>query len=258
MLRTFLNTLPAQTAFLKVNIRQIVLQCDGLKLTGLHALATTYAGYGASLLRYRPLVLVDARHIYPAVLLVLVSEFNDMSRTSPHTGTTGGTLILIDLRKTCLRIHTDGSKTAGRHAVTTAQTAIEAPCLATAYHIRNGTALHTAILIDTGTVFTTAVTAHHRNLGSHSLNFATHYGGNLLHHLRLRRRAVHTLERALPYASLSKGRAAGKATSTAVCPGKKFLYLGYPRIGLHGKLLGNQEEYNTYDQSGNAQDNHCC
>ena len=258
MLRTFLHTLSAQTAFLKINIRQIILQCNRLKLASLHALAATYAGYGAGLLRYRSLVLVDAGHINPAVLLVLVAKFNDVSRTGPYASTTGGTLVLINLGKTCLRIHPNGSETAGGHTVATAQTAIEAPGLTTADHICNGTALHTAILIDTGTVLTTAITAYHRNFGSHGLNFATHYGGNLLHHLRLRHGTVHTLERTLPYAGLGKGGTAREAASTAVSPRQKLLNLGNPRIGLNGKLPGNQEEYHTYDQSGYTQDYHCC
>ena len=69
MLRTLVNTLAAQAAFLKVNISQIVLKGDGLKRTCLDTLAATYAGNGARLLGNGALILVDAAYIYPAVHL---------------------------------------------------------------------------------------------------------------------------------------------------------------------------------------------
>ena len=140
MLRALVNALAAQTALFKVNVGQIVFKRDGLKRTGLYALAATYAGHGARFPGYRPLILVNATHIDPAVHLVLVAEFNDKARAGLYAGTACSTFILINNRQTGVRVHADGIKLADLDTVTTPQTAVKTACGATVHQVCEGSA----------------------------------------------------------------------------------------------------------------------
>ena len=152
MLRALVNALAAQTALLKVNVSQVVLKGDGLKRACLYALAATYAGYVTSLLGNGTLILVDAAYINPAVQFVLVAQFDDIARAGLGTCAAGGTLILINLRKTSLRIHPDGIELTCLDTVAATQAAKETAGLATVHHGGDGTAPGSVIGARSGTV----------------------------------------------------------------------------------------------------------
>ena len=154
MLRALVHALAAQTALLKVNVCQVVLKGDSLERAGLDALAATYAGGVASLLGNGTLILVDATYIDPAVQFVLVAEFNNLTRAGLGAGAAGGTLVLVNYRKTCLRIHRDCIELTCLYAVTAAQAAIETACLTTVHHGGYCTASGSVIGTRAGTVLT--------------------------------------------------------------------------------------------------------
>ena len=113
VLRTLVNALAAQTAFVRIYVRKVVLKRDSLKLAGLDTFAATYAGSSASLLGHRTLVLVDAAYINPAVQLVPVTQFNHTARAGLGAGTACSTLFLVNHRQTRLGIHLDGIELSG-------------------------------------------------------------------------------------------------------------------------------------------------
>jgi len=116
---TDLYAFATQTAFLRVYIRQVVLNCYGLKLALFNAFATTDAGSLAGFHRYGTLVLVHATDKHTATLWTFLAEFDDMARTSLHTGTARGTFILIYLGQSCFRIDADSTELTGRYTVAT-------------------------------------------------------------------------------------------------------------------------------------------
>ena len=122
MLRTYLLALTAQTALRVVDVGQVVLDGNRPERTLLLTLATTDTADFAGLHRGRTLVLVHAGDVNPPTLRALLTEFDDAARTCLHTGTTGGTLLFVDLRDTCLRIDLDGIELTGSLAVATTQT----------------------------------------------------------------------------------------------------------------------------------------
>ena len=154
MLRALVHALAAQAALLKVNVCQVVLKGNGLKRAGLYALAATYAGCIAGFLGNGTLVLVYTTYIDPAVQFVLVAEFYDVARAGLDAGTAGCALVLINHRKTCLRIHPDGIELTSLYTVAAAQTAIETARLTAVHHGGYGTAPGSVIGTRTGTVLT--------------------------------------------------------------------------------------------------------
>ena len=152
MLRALVHALAAKTALLKVNVCQVVLKGDSLERAGLDALTATYAGGVASLLGNGTLVLVNATYIDPAVQFVLVAEFYDMARASLGAGTAGCALVLVNHRKTGLRIHPDGIELTSLYAVAASQTAIETARLTAVHHGGYGTAPGSVIGTRSGTV----------------------------------------------------------------------------------------------------------
>jgi len=97
--RTNAYTLATQTALLMIDVSQIVLNGDCSESTFLLALTATNTTNGASLHGYRSFILVYARHEYPAILRPLLTEFDDVTRTSLYTSTARCTLVVINLRK---------------------------------------------------------------------------------------------------------------------------------------------------------------
>ena len=76
----------------------------------------------ASLLHSWSLVLVHAGHVHPHSARSLGPQLDDGFRASLHTGTAGGTLLLVHDRKTGLGIHGQGSELTGSHTVPAAET----------------------------------------------------------------------------------------------------------------------------------------
>ena len=154
MLRALVHALAAQAALLKVYVCQVVLKGDSLERAGLYALAATNAGCIAGFLGNGTLVLVYTTYIDPAVQFVLVAEFYDVARAGLGAGTAGCALVLINHRKTCLRIHRDGIELTSLYAVAASQAAKETACLTAVHHGGYGTASGSVIGTRTGTVLT--------------------------------------------------------------------------------------------------------
>ena len=154
MLRALVHALTTQTALLKVNICQVVLKCDGVKRASLYALAATYAGYIASLLGNRALILIHATYVDASVHLVAVTQLNDITRASLYALAACGTFLLVHNRKSGIGIHLDGIKRADAYAVTAAQASIETAGLAAVHHVCYGAAFGTVITAQGGTVCT--------------------------------------------------------------------------------------------------------
>src|SRR6056297_1903773 len=96
--RTFLDTLPAKLTFNRVDISQVVLHGDGIEWTNLHTLAATYAGYLTYLARQGPFVLIDTRYINLTVLLVALTQLNDVVGASCYTGIASSTVLINHIR----------------------------------------------------------------------------------------------------------------------------------------------------------------
>ena len=119
MLRTYLLALTAQTALPEIDVGKVVLDGDGTERTLLLTLAATDAGSLAGLHGSSSLVLVDTADKDATALWTLLAQFDDMTRTSLYAGTTRGTLILINLRNTRLRINLNGIELTSCLAITT-------------------------------------------------------------------------------------------------------------------------------------------
>ena len=119
MLRTYHDTLTTQPALCMVYISQVVLDGDGSERAFLFAFATTNTTDLTSLHGNRTFILVDTGDKDPATLRPLLTQFDDLTRTSLHTSATGGTLVFINLGNARLRIDADGIKLAGCLAVAT-------------------------------------------------------------------------------------------------------------------------------------------
>ena len=113
MLRTYRYTLTTQTALLEVDVSEVVLNGYSTEVTLLLTLSTSDTAYLTGLHGYRTLVLVDTRHKDSPTLRTLLTELDDVTRTSLDTSAARGTLLFIDLRDTCLRINLD-YKSSGR------------------------------------------------------------------------------------------------------------------------------------------------
>ena len=119
MCRTSLLTLPTQTAFVGVNVREIVLDSDGTEGALLLALTASDTRHLTGFHRYSTLVLVDTGHIYSPTLRTFLTEFDDTSRTNHRTGTAGRTFLLVDLGNARLGIDMDSPELTYRHTVAT-------------------------------------------------------------------------------------------------------------------------------------------
>ena len=162
--RTSGHTLLAEATLVEVDVADIALDLDSLELTLLLALATTDTGCLTSLHGNWALVLVDTGDEHSPTLRALLAQFNDVTRTSLDTGTASNTLLFIDFRKACFRIHTDGIELTSSHTVATTQTAKAAGRLASTTRIHSGTGAQTAVLGNLGAKCTGTITTYHSYL----------------------------------------------------------------------------------------------
>ena len=112
MLRTYCDAFTTQTTLLEIDVSEVVLNGDSTEVTLLLTFSTSDTAYLTGLHGYRTLVLVDARHEDSSTLRTLLTELDDVTRTSLDTRTTRGTLLFVYLWDTCLRINLDGIKLA--------------------------------------------------------------------------------------------------------------------------------------------------
>ena len=116
-------TLAAETALVVVDVCQVILDSDGIKLAYFLALATSNTSVGTSLARYSALVFVDAHHYHATVLRTFLAQLDDVAWACLHTLAAASTLLVVHLWKTCLGVHVDSVEFASCHTVATAQAA---------------------------------------------------------------------------------------------------------------------------------------
>ena len=117
---TSLLALATETAFLRINVTEVTLDGDSTEGALLLTLAATDTADLAGLHRYGTLVTIDAGHIDSSALRTLLTQFDDVARTSLHTSTAGNALLLVDLGNARLGIDADGIKLTSLHTVATA------------------------------------------------------------------------------------------------------------------------------------------
>ena len=115
--------LTAQTALVVVDVCQVVLDDDGIKLAYFLALATTDTSVGTCLACHSTLVFVDAHHYHATALRTFLAQLNDVAWTCANALAAAGTFLVIHLWQTCHRVHVDSIELAGCHTVATTQTA---------------------------------------------------------------------------------------------------------------------------------------
>ena len=90
-------TFAAETAFRIVDICQVILDGDSIKLAHFLTLATTDTSICTSLACSCALVLVNAHYHDAAALWAFLTELDDVAWTSLHTLTAAGTLLVVHL-----------------------------------------------------------------------------------------------------------------------------------------------------------------
>ena len=253
--RTLGNTLLAKLALGVVDVGNIVLHCDSLERTYLRTLAAADAGSLAGLARSRTLVLVYAGYVHTHIPAALVAKLDDSLRTSLHAGSAGSTLLLVDNRKTCCRVHSDGAELADRNAVATSETSERTSCVAAVESGLDTARLIAAVLVCARTVLTRSVATYHSHLRFLSDNLNAENGCNLLHTFvaSYRTEAAVQIWRRLN-AMLGKSAATCLSAASAVCTRQYLLHLVDPRILLDVELLRNDEKDNCEGRTKNGED----
>ena len=195
--RTCCNALTTQTTLVEVNVRNIVLNSDSLKLTLLNTFAATDTSCLTCLHGNRTLVLVHAANEYTAILRTLLAKFDDVTWTSLSTCTAGSTLIVINFRKTCLRVHVDSIELTGSDTVATAKTAETTRCFTSATTIHYGTSHQTIVRCNAWTVLARTITTNDSDHWVSISNSHTQKICNLTHYIGSSHRTKKSVERTL-------------------------------------------------------------
>lgn len=87
--------LAAEAALVVVDVRQVILDGDCIKLAHLLALATTDTCVGTCLACYSTFVFVHAHHYHSAALWTFLAELDDVAWTRFHTLTATGTFLVV-------------------------------------------------------------------------------------------------------------------------------------------------------------------
>ena len=179
--RALSHTLLAELAFSEVDVREIVLHRDGLERTYLGALSAAYAGSLAGLAGSSTLVLVHAADEHTHIPAALVAKFDDVLRAGLHTSPACSTFLLVHDRKSCLRIHGDGTELARSDTVPAAETSERTACVTAVKSGLHTASLISAIFVGTRAVLTRSVAAHYSNLRLLCGHLNAEHGSNLLH-----------------------------------------------------------------------------
>ena len=94
---TCVLALTAQAALVVVDIRQVVLNCNRVKLAHFLALAASDTCVGTSFACDSTLVLFHEHHYDAAALRAFLTELDDVAWASLHTLAAAGTLLVIHL-----------------------------------------------------------------------------------------------------------------------------------------------------------------
>ena len=243
-----------------VDVGQIVLNGDGTKGTLLLALATTDTTDSTCLHRHRPLVLIDAGDIHSPTLRTLLAKFDDVARTGLHTGTTGHTLLLVDLCYASLRIDVDGIKLAGFHTITTAQASKATGRLSCTTGMHGRTSAKTSIFSNLRTMLTRAITSYYCHL-----RLTIGYGhaeqvSHLSHHISTAHRTVQAFDGTsiCPlYECISHTSASGKTTTATIGSWQHFVHLCNTGVFINSKFLGGGKQHDGCYQADGSKHNHC-
>src|SRR5690554_4179529 len=168
------GTFATQFALIVVDVGQIVLDGNGIKLTFLLALAAANAGHLAGLPGYRSFVLIHTAHKNASTLRTNIPELYNVFGTSLYAGAAGHTVFFNNYRQTGFLVHVHGVELAGRHTVATTQTAIRAACLATIKRGSYSTGHGPLVVVEAGTVFTAAVATQYSYLWFGIAGFLTY------------------------------------------------------------------------------------
>ena len=173
--------LTAQTAFLPIDVREVVLDRDSLEVTLFLALTAAYTCVLARFARYRAFVFVAAEHHDSAVLRSFLTQLNQRSRTCLYALTARGTLLVIYDRQSCLRIHAQCAELTSSYAVTAAQTSERTSCFAYVAGMHDTAVTRSVKLTRARTRFAVAVTPYYGYHRVSRCRFQTEDSGNLLH-----------------------------------------------------------------------------
>ena len=246
--RTSLHTLSAQTALVEVDVRDISFYRDGTELTFFLTLATTDTSSLTSLHGYRTFVFVDTRHEDSPTLHTLLTKFDDVTGTCLHTSTTRGTFLLVNLGKSCLRIHVDGIKLTGGNTVATSQTTKTTCCLTGTTRIHCRTGAQATVLGNLWTEAASAVTTddsyHRLTIGDCHSQQISHF----THHFLSTDGAFQTVKTSCVstfHQCVSKTATACKAASTAVGTWQQLCHLCDTGIFVDSEFLGADIQYNS-------------
>jgi hypothetical protein len=126
LLRTFGDAHTASLALLGINVCQVILYRDGVKLADLDTLATTDTRILTSLHCHSALILVDTVHPNATVICAdqatFLAEFDDELGASLGARATSHTLLGVHFGETCLSVHVDRVELTRLHTIAQADT----------------------------------------------------------------------------------------------------------------------------------------
>lgn len=250
---TYGSTLAAETALGEVDVGHIILDCNGIELTLLGTLATTYAGVLAGLHCHGTLVLIYTRNKELATLWTLVADLYDALRARASATATATANILVNLGKTCFGIDLDGSELASIDAVATTEATEGATCITSEMSGSNGTTLSTIVDECFGTHIAIAIAPNHSNFGFGSGNLFTQNSGHFLHNLFATSGAVEAIEIVGFGQSASETMTARETTATTVGARQRTLDLPNEGIFVHFEFLRDEVENHSRNATCDGQ-----
>ena len=123
MCRTDRDALTTQTALRMVDVREVVCDGDGFKLTLFKAERATYAGITTCLFRYPSFILIATADEDASTLRSFLAELDERLGAGLNASATSDTFVFEDERKTGLRIHRHRIEVTGPDAVAESYTA---------------------------------------------------------------------------------------------------------------------------------------
>ena len=220
--------------------------------TDLGTFSAPDAGNLAGLAGNSALLFVNALNIYPHSAWSLVAELDHSLRTSLHAGSAGSTFLLVNYRKTCRRIHRNGSESTGGNTVPAAQAAVKAARVTTVESRLHTAGGITAILVGARTVLTSSVAtnySHHRGLLP---DLHTKDGCNLFHGLVSSHRTEIVVKTGSSDTRSGKSVTTGVTATSTVGSRQHLLHLFDSRIFLHLEFLCHkiEDDRKQYAQKG--------
>lgn len=210
------DALTAEAALGVVDVGEVVGYGDGLELTLLEAERAADTGIATGLLSYPTLVLVDAADEDATALGTLLTQLDDVLRTSLDAGAARYTLVLEDDRQARLGVHVHSVEVTREDAVRQSQTAPAAVGVALVERSGDGTAAGTVIDVRTWARIAGTITAYDSDQRILFLGGDTEDAADLLHDGRTADGAEESFEGLTLTAGASEGGASREATAPAV------------------------------------------